>query len=398
MSYWKILNNHPQYLFYGAFHYFFSSLGQTFLISVSVPFILTDLDLSSAAFSNSYGIATVVSALALPLVGGWIDRMKLSLLSIICGLGLIGACLVMSGSYHLYTLVAGMFLLRFFGQGGMVLIGSTAIAKFFSKNRGKALSLASMGLAIAETIMPMIIIAFINWQDWRTSWMLLAALVVLLFIPITQLLLKKHSGHQEEDHHDGSRKPVVDFTRTQVLKDPKFYLILPAFVFLPFFITGIFIHQNMLATAQGWTMEWMAFSFVSYGVMKVATSFLGGALIDRFSARKVFICYLLPLALGMVLLLVSDHRMIALAYMALLGMTASLGSLTGIAMWAELYGVKNLGAIKSMTTTFMVIATALGPIAIGWGLEISLNQTLYACLMAIGIIVLTNFYVILKKT
>lgn len=398
MSYLRIAKKHPQYLAYGAFHYFFSSIGQTFLISASVPYILHDLKLTNLAFSNSYAVATIASAISLPLIGGWIDRAKLTTISLLGGMGLILACTVMYFSYSIWALIPGLFFLRFFGQGGMVLIGSTAIAKFFEKNRGKALSLASMGLSLAETIMPIVVIYLIAAFAWRETWLFLAGGVFFIFIPLTNILIKKHDDGASDEAADSSKVATGNFTRTQVLKDPRFYLILPAFIFLPFFMTGIFIHQNILAQEKGWTMEWMAICFMGYGIAKVVMSFLGGALVDRFSARHVFIFYLLPLALGLMALLASDHKVTALLYMALLGMTASLGGLTGVAIWAEFYGVKNLAAIKSMVTTFMVISTALGPIVLGYGLEASFNLTLTLSIVVIVCIALMSWWVIQTKT
>ncbi|RED99767.1 MFS transporter [Marinoscillum furvescens] len=391
MNYLQLLRKYPYKLTYGALHYFFSSIGQTFLISVSVPFILSDLSLSSGAFSNSYAIATIASAFTLPLIGGWVDRANLKHLSLVGGIGLIMACAVMFSADRLMLLIPGLFLLRFFGQGGMILIGSTATAKFFHEQRGKALSVVGLGLAIAETFTPMVLIFIINDFGWRMSWIALAAVVLLIFIPLTRLLIKTDTAIPQTAPEQSK---TTDFTRRQVLRDPKFYLLLPAFMFLPFFITGIFIHQNLLAAAKGWSMDWMAFCFVGYGIAKVLTSFLGGALVDRFSAQKVFTFYLLPVALGLALLLFADHKLAAMLYMILLGMTASLGSLTGVALWAELYGVKNLGAIKSMTTTFMVVATAIGPIVIGYGLQGSTNTTLLVAIFSILLIILVSFFVI----
>lgn len=394
MNYLHLLRKYPYKLSYGALHYFFSSIGQTFLISVSVPFLLTDLSLSSSDFSNSYAIATIASAFTLPLIGGWVDRANLKHLSLAGGLGLILACAVMFSADRLLLLIPGLFLLRFFGQGGMILIGSTATAKFFHEQRGKALSVVGLGLAIAETFTPILLIFLINDFGWRMSWMVLAAAVLFLFIPLTRLLIKTDTASPQPAPRQSA---TSDFTRREVLRDPKFYFLLPTFMFLPFFITGIFIHQNLLAAAKGWSMDWMAFCFVGYGLAKVATSFLGGALVDRFSAQKVFTLYLLPVALGLTLILTIDHRLSALAYMISLGMTASLGSLTGVALWAELYGVKNLGAIKSMTTTFMVVATAIGPIVIGYGLERSTSTALLAAILAIVTIILVSFFVINSK-
>ncbi|MFT5641867.1 MAG: MFS family permease [Cyclobacteriaceae bacterium] len=351
--------------------------------------MLTDLNMSSGNFSNAYAVATLSSAFLLPLVGRFIDTLSLRLLSLFGGLGLVLASIVMFQVDNIVLLIFGLFLLRFFGQGSMILIGSTAIARFFSSNRGKALSVSSLGLAFAETLTPLLFVWLIAQYGWQTSWLFPVGAVLLIFIPFTQFLIlrarKEPDSVNEEFANDKN-----DFTVKQVFRDPRFYMILPAFVFLPFFITGIFIHQNMLASAKGWTMEWMAACFIGYGIAKVLTSFMGGWLVDKFSAKRVFSFYLIPIALGLLLLLFLDHRLVAVCYMILVGITASLGSLTGVAIWAELYGVKNLGAIKSMITMIMVVATAIGPIVIGWGLAQSLSYTLIASIAFILVISLVG--------
>lgn len=396
MSYFQITKKHPEILGYGALHYFFSAIGQTFLISVCVPFIQEDLGLTGLGFSNRYAIATIASAVVLPLVGGWVDRARLTRVSLIAGLGLITACSVMFLSANWPVLLPGLFLLRFFGQGSMILIGSTAIAKFFTKNRGKGLSLAGMGLAVAETFLPIIFVVLINLLGWEIAWLSLGICTALIFIPASYLLIRDHSVESTEETQS-DQPPTNDFTRRQVLRDPYFYLALPVMLFLPFFITGIFIHQNLIAAEKGWSMEWMAFTFIGYGVSKVAMSFLGGSLIDRFTARRVFILYLAPLALGLLVLTFGDHKLYGFIYMCLLGMTGSLGSLTGVAVWAEMYGAKNLGAIKSMITMILVISTALGPIVIGWGLEQSLFITLLSAVAVIFILIILSYFVVMRN-
>jgi predicted MFS family arabinose efflux permease len=358
--------------------------------------MLSDMELSSGYFSNAYAVATLSSAFLLPLIGKWVDKLSLRILSLIGGLGLIFASFIMYQVDNLVLLIFGLFLLRFFGQGSMILIGSTAIARSFSKSRGKALSVSSLGLALAETITPLLFVLMINQNGWRSSWLITAGGTLLIFLPLTQWLITKSRRESDPDDSSTAQQPI-DFTRSQVLKDWKFYLILPAFMFLPFFITGIFIHQNMLATAKGWSMEWMATCFIGYGLAKVIMSFVGGALVDRYSAKKVFSFYLFPLAIGLLLIFLSDHKIIAMFYMILVGITASLGSLTGVAVWAELYGVKNFGAIKSMVTMLMVISTALGPIVLGWGLGQSMSYTIIISVLTIVLVSSLGFVVMRLK-
>ena len=51
--------------------------------------------------------------------------------------------------------------------------------------------------------------------------------------------------------------------------------------------------------------------------------------------------------------------------MALLGLTMGLGAPFTGSLWAELYGVRNLGAIRALLHASMVFASALSPFLLG---------------------------------
>ncbi|MGB3617263.1 MAG: MFS transporter, partial [Catalinimonas sp.] len=161
----------------------------------------------------------------------------------------------------------------------------------------------------------------------------------------------------------------VEMGRRAVLRDPRFYLLLPAYVFVAFFFTGIVIHHHLLADAKGWTMGQLAAGFVGYGVVRVATFFLAGPLIDRLSARRVFVFHLLPLLLSLGVLALFRAPWAVGLYLGLMAVSASTVGLTGVAMWAELYGTRHFGSIKSMVATIGVLASALGPLVVGAFLE-----------------------------
>jgi MFS family permease len=55
--------------------------------------------------------------------------------------------------------------------------------------------------------------------------------------------------------------------------------------------------------------------------------------------------------------------------MGLIGVTEGLGGSVKTSLWAELYGVKTIGAIRSMMTTFMIVSTSVSPLLFGWLLD-----------------------------
>lgn len=130
-----------------------------------------------------------------------------------------------------------------------------------------------------------------------------------------------------------------------------------------------------------------------YSLVAVVITIYSGILIDRFSARRVVPLFLLPLASGLVVLNVSDHPYMVWPYMLLMGASSGL-YFTGLsALWAELYGARHLGSIKSMTNAIMVFSSALGPALVGtlleWKIPFSMISILLVafCLLSTAMLV-----------
>jgi MFS family permease len=135
-----------------------------------------------------------------------------------------------------------------------------------------------------------------------------------------------------------------------------------------------------------------------YSVVSVATTIYSGSLIDRFSARRVVPLFLLPLALALVVLNLSDHAFLVWPYMLLMGVSSGL-YFTGLsALWAELYGTRHLGAIKSMTNAIMVFASALGPALVGTLLEWRISFAVISMIMAAFCVLATGLLVYALRT
>jgi MFS family permease len=49
-----------------------------------------------------------------------------------------------------------------------------------------------------------------------------------------------------------------------------------------------------------------------------------------------------------------------------MGVTVGMSGTIKSSILAEVYGIRKLGAIRSLFTMFMVISTALGPLIVGW--------------------------------
>lgn len=370
MSYLTFVLKERKVLSFGLSFTFFSSFGQTFLISLFVPYFLTDFDLSNAAFGSIYSAATLASATILPYLGKWIDVLPIGKYSLYVASGLLIAALTMAFSWHIGFLFAGILMLRLSGQGLSGHTAETAMARYFTLQRGKALSISSLGYPIGEGILPVAIAAILAVTSWRTTWGIIAALIALIFIPFIIYVLKGSEIEQSNQKVKKSKDNSSDSgSYLQIINNGTFWLILPAILIPPFWATALFLYQVSIAEQLGWTAAIIASAFIFFAVARIISSLGIGPVIDKLTAIRIFPFYIIPLGAGVMVAYYHPGVWSAFLYMALVGITLGFGNSTKSALYAELYGERIIGTVRSLFASIMVFSTALSPFLMGWMLD-----------------------------
>jgi MFS family permease len=186
------------------------------------------------------------------------------------------------------------------------------------------------------------------------------------------------------------------WTRAQVLRDARFFALLPGLLTPPFVVTGLLFHQSRLVELNGWSLPGFAALFPLFAISAVASGLTIGALADRFGSRRVLPGFLLPLGLAVLLLSLTDTLAVAGVAMALAGMTAGGATVLFGTLWIELYGGVHLGAIRGLTTALMVFATALGPGLMGALIDAGIGLDMQFLAFAVYILLCSAGFVLLQ--
>jgi len=141
----SFLRNNARWLFGGFLLAFFSSFGQTFFISLSGGAIREEYGLSNGDWGLLYMVATLGSALTLPFLGRIVDHITVAKTILIITPALALAVFAMGLSQSIILLVVILYCLRLFGQGMMTHTSMTAMGRWYSANRGRAVSIAVIG-------------------------------------------------------------------------------------------------------------------------------------------------------------------------------------------------------------------------------------------------------------
>tara|TARA_B100000767_G_scaffold158311_1_gene148708 strand:+ start:394 stop:1695 length:1302 start_codon:yes stop_codon:yes gene_type:complete len=421
-AYGLLLKNHTRFVLFGLITAFASSFGQTYFIGIFGHAIQQDFAMSHTQWGGIYMAGTLLSALLLPVTGKWIDQVPLQRYTYTVVLCLAFACWFITQVHSLGWLVVGVFLLRQSGQGLMSHVAYTSMGRYFDQQRGKATAMVAMGFAAGEAMLPLIAVMAIAAVGWRWSYVGVAVFLLVVILPASMWLLRGHNCRHQDyeqklitceaaslDNIESSvvsKKPSAEviknatsaksWRRRDVLKDYRFYLILPAVSATSLVSTALFFHHLNLADEKGWSHAFITGNYLLYSLVATVMAVIAGQLIDRFSALSLMPFTLMPIAAALLMINLVDSYWVIWPYMVLLGMGSGLAQTAQAALWPECYGVRYLGSIKSLYWTFVVFASALGPVWLGYLVDqgYSFQQAvltmvvylvLATCLMMIGL-------------
>lgn len=361
-SFLTFLRLNAHWLAVGVMLTFLSSFGQTFFISVFAGNIRAEFDLTNGEWGTIYTLATTASAAVMIWSGTLTDRFRVRVLGIGALVCLALSALIMSRISSVAMLIAAVFLLRLFGQGMTSHVASVAMARWFVATRGRALSIAGLGISIGESMLPIAFVAMLGAGiGWRTLWVLAAAVIACL-LPLILILLRRERTPQSMASEQAA--PGMDgrhWRRFEVLRHWLFWAVVPALMGPAAFGTALFFHQVHLAESKGWSHLGLVATFPFYTLAAVTAMIVAGLAIDRFGAGRVLPLVHLAFGAAFVTLWQAESLTAAAVGIALAGAGQGTNATVSSAFWAEYYGTRYLGAIKSASVAVMVFGTAIGP-------------------------------------
>ncbi len=367
---------------------FFSSFGQTFFIGLSGGELRAKFDLSDGEFGLLYMTATLASAATLPALGRTLDSMPGWKVARFVIPALAGACLLIAFAPILWLVLAALYLLRLFGQGMMTHIALTETGRWFSASRGRAMSLVVPGHQAGEALFPVTFAIIAAAFGWQMAWIGGAVFLMLVALPLILWLFSVERVPTSAEDSATPERTARDWTRAEVLRDPYFYMLLFCVLAPPFIGTTIFFHQDYFVDLRGYDPLAFAAAFPVMAATTVTFALISGGLIDRYGALGILPYFLLPLAVASLAAGLVTPVWGVYVFMVLLGVSYGFTSTLAGALWPELYGIKHLGAVRSVIVAAMVFSTALGPgitgalIDMGIGLPIQMLWMAGWCIVA----------------
>ena len=352
---------------------FLSSFGQTFLLSVYVPEIINTFNFTEGTFGAIYAGCTVTASFIMLSVGHHVDHTSVKRVAGLTVLALACSNFILSFTNHILLLIIAIIGLRLSGQGLLSHISLTIISKYYSKDRGKALSIAALGYSVGEALLPVLVSLVIVWYNWRIGAIITGVGLLLYLIKLKFTDLNHFNEQLSQKNNPSALKLIKEYKN--LIFEKKFLIIMPASFTMVMIVTAIFFYQYVFVADKGWSPTLYAAFFTGYAVARFVFSIVGGIWVDKYTAKKLFKIFLIPITIGLLIFAFSEDIIGALFFLLLSGISIGISGPIRTAVLAEVYGTESLGAIRSLFSMFTVISSALGPLIVGYLLDLNIPFT-----------------------
>jgi MFS family permease len=370
--------------------------GQTAGLSPFTDPLIGSLDIDRTAISVSYLIATLLGALAMPLLGKAMDKYGTKRAIVVIGFVLTGVLLGASFITEIFGLTAAYIGLRMTGQGALSLAITTLVARSITHRPGLALGIVGAVGSAGISLAPLFVERLISATDIATAWRIEALIVALIVWPIAIALPKDKPVTTTPTGSLIIIEPESGYSLSAAWRTPMFWVLGGAICLASMFTTGIAFHLISILGAQGLTPAEAAANFIPQTISAIAASLGMGAIVDKRDPRWGIVLSMSSLAAAMLMLSFVGPGPSNVVFGLLLG--TSVGGLKGVeaAAYLRFYGRAHLGSIRGVASSITLVSSSLGPLYFAVGLGITAGYVVPSLIAAIAPIGLIVFALMVK--
>jgi MFS family permease len=328
-----------------------------YALIVASPEIARDTGRPIALVTLAFSLGLIVSALSGILVGRWLDarspRRVMSTGAIVGTMGL----LIVSAAPTLLVFAVGWVVCGIGQSAVLYQAAFTVIARRHGERRRTPMTILTLAGGLASTVFAPIVAGLLDVMDWRTAFIVLAAVLVVTTLPLHWFFLERNWDHIPPAHADEDVHTVSTVLRTR-----QFWILELAMVSLAAALFSVTLAIIPLYMEKGLSFELAAWALGLLGAGQVIGRLIYVGLPHRTAPW-------VPLAIT------SGLAVVLLALMSvvpgppwlliLIGMAA--GAVRGAqtlvqgSAVADRWGTANYGSINGVFAAPITIVGALGP-------------------------------------
>lgn len=359
-----------------ALAYVMTAPGQTAAVSVLIDPMVESLGASRAVISTAYLVGTLAGAAAMPVVGRALDRFGARPVLLVVAAVFGGVLLALSAVTGVVGLTAGFVGIRLAGQGALTLIATTMVAYYVSERLGAVIGVVTAIGSAGISLAPIALERLVEAEGFRTAWAVQGFAVWAVVIPLAVWGLPRRARRRAETapraggpiEHAPNRRAA---SLGPVLRTPMFWVITGGVGVLSLVSTALTFHQVDVLGERGLTTAQAAATFLPQIAAGLAATLLVGVLLDRATPRPVMIGSMAALTAALVIGGVLRPGWSAVLYGITLGIAGNTFRTVEAAAMPRYFGTERIGAVRGVVHSVTVAGSAVGPVLLALGHDLT---------------------------
>jgi MFS family permease len=350
-------------------------------MSVFLKPLTADLGVSRGVFSLLRSGEGLIAAFLAPVIGTLMDRYGGRWL-MVCGaiIASLGYIVLSQVDSFLHFSIVRLSLITIGDSFMGYIVINLAIAHWFSRKRGRALALTSMGIGFAKVGMPVLAASLIVWLGWRQTWLVFGIVTLVLVVGPALLIVRRSpedmglnpDGALSAASKDDPATPLaartqqrvredVEWTRNEALHTRAFWLLVITFGISSIGVTGLNLHVFPYVNDLGHPPVVAATVMSVIASMQLASPIAWGILAERIDTRFAATLRFVVQGIGLGLAVVTDNIFCLYAGFLLYGVGLGGNMVLPDILWADYFGRRSLGKVRGLGLLISQTVAALGP-------------------------------------
>jgi MFS family permease len=327
--------------------------------------LLAELDLGRVPYATINLWATLVGSVFAPGIGRFIDRYGSRVVVTVLAVALGLTVVVMSQVAAVAALAVAITVTRGFGQSALSVASLTLIGRSGAGRLDSAMAAFSIVMSMGFMIAFPIVGSLVQSQGWRVAWLAIGLALIAGLAPFVWF------ARQGDDAPEvaGDAAQAIGLEWGAALRTPAFWVFGLGAAMYGLVASGIGLFNESILAERGFDASVYYQTLVVTALTALAGNFLGGWLARVWTLTRLLAASMFVLALGLGALPVLTTLWHVMAWAVVMGIGGGCVMVLFFTVWPEVYGRRHLGSIQGSAQALTVVASAVGPLLVAWGVE-----------------------------
>ncbi|HEV8487251.1 MAG TPA: MFS transporter [Blastocatellia bacterium] len=337
--------------------------------------LMRDLQIDRVFFGQINFWATLIGSLFCMGVGRLVDRAGSRTVLTAISLMLGTVVLLMSGVKGVLFVGLLITLTRGLGQSALSVVSLTMVGHWFVRRINLAMAVYTILLSVGFMVAFLVVGAAVIGSGWRVAWAGVGGALLLVLGPAAWLLVRRAPERADIAPDDRGRAEVapddtrVGFTLRQALSTTRFWVFALSSSIYGLIASGIALFNESVLAERGFDASTYHRSLAITAITALLGNFLGGWLTARWSMKRLMALAMWLLAASLLGLPRVTTQAHVVAYAIVMGLAGGFVIVIFFSFWSRSFGRAHLGKIQGAAQTLTVLASAIGPLLMAWGVE-----------------------------